>query len=196
MFSLRSVLRRSRRCPCSSARLHRRYGSPSCTQLMSSLPFNRMQLWIFPSQRDNKVSSGAKNEAVVCPGWGHEACGCELNQSFVGGVWDGCISRDTSKLTVDRTLELRGELLGNTFFVCQKNLFSPETHLQPDSMRGSQRRSLLQIVESLVSCQPPSFEIQSRHLSALREKRRDLHADSSRSRLLFLAFLAYLLTIS
>lgn len=35
-------------------------------------PFNRMQLWTFPSQRDNEVSSGAENEAVVCPGgsWG------------------------------------------------------------------------------------------------------------------------------
>lgn len=47
-------------------------------------PFNRMQLWIFPSQRDNEVSSGAENEAVVCPG-GHGAGGSKLNQVFVGG---------------------------------------------------------------------------------------------------------------
>lgn len=41
---------------------------PSCSQSMHHLPFNRMQLWTFPSQRDNEVSRGAENEAVVCPG--------------------------------------------------------------------------------------------------------------------------------
>jgi len=43
-----------------------------------------MQLRIFPSQRDNEVSSGVENEAVVCPG-GHGTCGGKLNQVFVGG---------------------------------------------------------------------------------------------------------------
>lgn len=35
-------------------------------------PLSRMQLWIFTSQRDNEVSSGAKNEPVVLPrgSWG------------------------------------------------------------------------------------------------------------------------------
>ncbi len=35
-------------------------------------PLSRMQLWIFTPQRDNEVSSGAKNEPVVLPreSWG------------------------------------------------------------------------------------------------------------------------------
>lgn len=41
---------------------------PSRSLLMHHVPPNRMQLWTFPSQRDNEVSSGAENEAVVCPG--------------------------------------------------------------------------------------------------------------------------------
>lgn len=55
------------------------------------MPFNRMQLWTFPSQRDNEVSRGAENEAVVCPGrgGGHGACGSRLNQVFVAGAWSG-----------------------------------------------------------------------------------------------------------
>lgn len=174
MFSLRSVLRRSRRCRCSSARQRRRCGGLSCTQLMSCLPFNRMQLWIFPSQRDNKVSSGAENEAVVCSGRGHEACGCELNQFFVGGVcvWRGCISRDTSKLTIDRTLERRGELLGNTFFMCQKNLFSPETHLQPDSMRGLREGHYCRLLKVSYHVSPIIWNPKPSSLSTQRKRTR------------------------
>lgn len=85
-------------------------------------PFNRMQLWIFPSQRDNEVSSGAENEAVVCPG-GHGAGGSKLNQVFVER---GSISRDTAKPTIDRT---PGGLLGNTFYLCQKIVHFHLRHL-------------------------------------------------------------------
>lgn len=95
MFLSRTVLRERPGCPWSSVSPCWRQRGPSRSQLMHLLPFNRMQLWIFPSQRDNEVSSSAENESVVCPR-GHGACGSKLNQVFVGGS----ISRDTSMLTV------------------------------------------------------------------------------------------------
>lgn len=46
---------------------------PSRSLSMHHVRLNRMQLWTFPSQRDNEVSSGVENEAVVCPGGPVEA---------------------------------------------------------------------------------------------------------------------------
>lgn len=67
------------------------------------LPFNRMQLRIFPSQRDNEVSSSEENEAVVCL-WGHGASRSKLNQVFffLREVGER-ICKDASELIIDRT---------------------------------------------------------------------------------------------
>lgn len=82
---------------------------PSRSQLMHHLPFNRMQLWTFPSQRDNEVSSGAENEPVVCPGgsWGlwKQA---EPGLCSGRGWREGGISRDTLVSTIDSEPRLPG----------------------------------------------------------------------------------------
>lgn len=51
-----------------------------------------MQLWTFPSQRDNEVSRGAENEAVVCPGRvGGMGLWKQTEPGLCGGhsVWEG-----------------------------------------------------------------------------------------------------------
>lgn len=114
MFSLRAAVKKSRRCPCSSVGLRSRCTDLSRSRSIHRLPFNRMQLWIFPSQRDNEVSSGAQNETVVCPWVGVLEGG--------GGLWkqaeQGLCRRGASPESCEVTL-----------FTCAKRLsiFSPET---------------------------------------------------------------------
>lgn len=106
---------------------------------MHHLPFNRMQLWTFPSQRDNEVSSGAENEAVVCPGgsWG-------LWKQAEPGL---CRGGASPEIPPGWLLIGHQGLLGNTFYLCQKIVHFHLRRVITWQFVASEKRSLLQIVE-------------------------------------------------
>lgn len=59
-------------CSNSLSLIHSPPSEQRCCTPAAVWPLSRMQLWIFTPQRDNEVSSGAKNEPVVLPrgSWG------------------------------------------------------------------------------------------------------------------------------
>lgn len=130
---------------------------------MHHLPFNRMQLWIFPSQRDNEVSSGAENEAVVCPGgsWG-------LWKQAEPGL---CRGGASPEMPPSWLLIGHWGLLGNTFYLCQKIAHFHLRHVITWQFVASEKRSLLQIVEkSHIMSNPRHLESKSYRLSTLKNK--------------------------
>lgn len=155
MFSLGTVLRKRKWYPWSSVCLCWRQRGPSCLPLMHHLPFNRMQLWIFPSQRDNEVSSSAENEAVVCPGgsWGP-------SKQAEPGL---CRGGASPEIPPSWLLTEHQVLLGNTFYLCQKMLL-------PDSWWTQRKGHYCRLLKSLISCQSPSFGIQNDRPSTLKNK--------------------------
>lgn len=121
-----------------------RLRGPSRLPLMRRLPFTRMQLWTFPSQKDNEVSSVWEWGRCLCGevgGWGR-GVSRGLNPGFVGGrvgehLWRCLLCWP---LTGSLGCLVTNLTWAKTYQFSQRNVISWQ-------FAASEKRSLLGIVE-------------------------------------------------